>query len=72
MLRTVKAAIFAEGFVTDLTAEVNARLAEIARRPLPSTNKLEQEITNLDRQLKRVTERLEKADGSHLDAAGGT
>jgi len=68
VLGAVKAAIFAEGFVTDLTAEVNIRLAEIAHRPLPSTNKLEQEITNLDRQLKRVTERLEKADGSHLDA----
>ena len=51
---------------------VSLKAAEIARRPLPSTNKLEQEITNLDRQLKRVTERLEKADGSHLDAAGGT
>ncbi|MFM8414157.1 MAG: hypothetical protein ACKOCX_05475 [Planctomycetota bacterium] len=68
MLGAVKATIFTEGFGTDLTAEVSARLAEIARRPLPSTKKLKQEITAADRQLKRLTDRLDKADVTHLDA----
>jgi hypothetical protein len=47
---------------------VNKRLAWIARQPIPSTKKLEQEIANEDRQLKRLTERLAKLDDTHLDA----
>ena len=68
VLGAVKATLFDEGFITDLTADVNARLAELARRPIPSTRKLEQEIVNEDRQLKRLTDRLDKADITHLDA----
>jgi hypothetical protein len=47
------ATLFTDGFIADLTAEVNKRLAWIARQPIPSTKKLEQEITNEDRQLWR-------------------
>jgi hypothetical protein len=36
-------------------------------RPIPSTKKLEQEIANADRQLKRLTDRLTKLDDTHLD-----
>jgi DNA invertase Pin-like site-specific DNA recombinase len=68
VLAAVKATIFDDGFIADLTATVNARLAELARRPIPSTKKLEQEIANEDRQLKRLTDRLDKADVTHLDA----
>jgi DNA invertase Pin-like site-specific DNA recombinase len=68
VLGAVKATIFDDGFIADLTADVNARLAELARRPIPSTKKLEQEIANEDRQLKRLTDRLDKADVTHLDA----
>jgi DNA invertase Pin-like site-specific DNA recombinase len=68
VLSAVKATIFDDGFIADLTADVNAHLAELARRPIPSTKKLEQEIANEDRQLKRLTDRLDKADVTHLDA----
>jgi len=68
VLGAVKATIFDDGFIADLTADVNARLAELARRPIPSTKKLEQEIANEDRQLKRLTDRLAKLDDTHLDA----
>ena len=68
VLGAVMANLFTEGFIADLTADVNTRLAAIARQPIPSTKKLEQEITNEDRQLKRLTDRLEKVDGTHLDA----
>jgi len=57
-----------DDFIADLTADVNNRLAWIARQPIPSTKKLEQEITNEDRQLKRLTDRLAKLDDTHLDA----
>jgi len=67
VLGAVMATLFTEGFITDLTADVNARLAELARQPIPSTKKLEQEIANEDRQLKRLTDRLDKIDGTHLD-----
>jgi DNA invertase Pin-like site-specific DNA recombinase/transcription initiation factor TFIIIB Brf1 subunit/transcription initiation factor TFIIB len=67
VLGAVKAALFTDGFITDLTAEVNARLAELARRPIPSTTKLEQEIAAADRQLKRLTDRLDKTDVTHLE-----
>ncbi|MEX0669461.1 MAG: hypothetical protein WD060_03270, partial [Pirellulales bacterium] len=43
-------------------------VAAAARQPIPSTKKLEQEITNEDRQLKRLTDRLAKLDDTHLDA----
>lgn len=68
VLGAVKATIFDDGFIADLTTDVNTRLVEIARRPIPSTKKLEQEIANEDRQLKRLTDRLDKADITHLDA----
>jgi transcription initiation factor TFIIIB Brf1 subunit/transcription initiation factor TFIIB len=59
--------LFTEDFLADLTADVNKRLAWIARQPIPSTKKLEQEIANEDRQLKRLTDRLDKVDVTHLD-----
>jgi len=68
ILGAIMANLFTEGFITDLTANVNARLAAIARQPIPSTKKLEQEITNEDRQLKRLTDRLDKVDFTHIDA----
>jgi DNA invertase Pin-like site-specific DNA recombinase len=68
VLGTVMATLFTDGFLADLTADVNKRLAWIARQPIPSTKKLEQEIANEDRQLKRLTDRLAKLDNTHLDA----
>ena len=68
VLRTVMATLFTDDFIADLTADVNKRLAWIARQPIPSTKKLEREIVNEDRQLKRLTERLAKLDDTHLDA----
>ena len=68
VLRAVVATLFTDGFIADLTADVNKRLAWIARQPIPSTKKLEQEIANEDRDLKRLTERLAKFDDTHLDA----
>ena len=68
VLGIVMATLFTDGFIADLTADVNARLAELARRPIPSTKKLEQEIANEDRQLKRLTDRLARLDDTHLDA----
>ncbi len=38
------------------------------RQPIPSTKKLEQEIANEDRQLKRLSDRLAQLDDTHLDA----
>ena len=67
VLGAVMAHLFTDDFITDLTAEVNGRLAWIARQPIPSTQKLEQEIKNEDRQLKRLTDRLDKVDVTHLD-----
>jgi site-specific DNA recombinase len=68
VLGAVMATLFTDGFIADLTADVNSRLAELARQPIPSTKKLEQEIANEDRQLKRLTDRLDKLDDTHLDA----
>jgi site-specific DNA recombinase len=68
VLRTVMATLFTDDFIADLTADVNKRLAWIARQPIPSTKKLEREIANEDRQLKRLTDRLAKLDDTHLDA----
>lgn len=66
VLKAVSAQILDEGFVTDLTAEVNIRLAEAARRPQDTAKKLEQEIASRQRQVSRLTERLEK-----IEDAGG-
>jgi DNA invertase Pin-like site-specific DNA recombinase len=66
VLGTVRATLFTEDFLADRTADVNKRLAWIARQPIPSTKKLEQEIANEDRQLKRLTHRLDKVDVTHL------
>jgi DNA invertase Pin-like site-specific DNA recombinase len=68
VLGAVMATLFTDGFIADLTADVNKQLAWIARQPIPSTKKLEQEIANEDRQLKRLTDRLAKLDDTHLDA----
>ena len=67
VLGAVMAHLFTDDFITDLTAKVNGRLAWIARQPIPSPQKLEQEIKNEDRQLKRLTDRLDKVDVTHLD-----
>ncbi|MFM9195655.1 MAG: recombinase family protein [Planctomycetia bacterium] len=68
VLGTVMATLFTDDFLADLTTDVNKRLAWIARQPIPSTKKLEQEIANEDRQLTRLTDRLAKLDDTHLDA----
>ena len=68
VLSRLMATLFTDDFIADLTADVNNRLAWIARQPIPSTKKLEQEIANEDRQLKRLTDRLAKLDDTHLDA----
>jgi DNA invertase Pin-like site-specific DNA recombinase len=68
VLGTVMATLFTDDFLADLTADVNKRLAWITRQPIPSTKKLEQDIANEDRQLKRLTDRLAKLDDTHLDA----
>ena len=68
VLSRLMATLFTDDFIADLTADVNNRLAGIARQPIPSTKKLEQEIANEDRQLKRLTDRLAKLDETHLDA----
>jgi DNA invertase Pin-like site-specific DNA recombinase len=68
VLSRIMATLFTDDFLADLTSDVNKRLAWIARQPIPSTKKLEQEIANEDRQLKRLTDRLEKVDDTHLDA----
>lgn len=66
VLKAVSAQILDEGFITYLTAEVDIRLAEAARRPRDTERKLEQEITSRQRQVSRLTERLEKVE----DAGG--
>jgi site-specific DNA recombinase len=69
VLKAVSAQILDDGFITDLTAEVNIRLSEAARRPQDTEKKLEQEITSRQRQVSRLTERLEKVeDAGGLDA----
>jgi hypothetical protein len=68
VLGAVMANLFTERFVADLTADVNDRLAVIASRPLPSTEKLEQEIANEERRLKRLSDSLAKVDADHFDA----
>jgi site-specific DNA recombinase len=66
VLKAVSAQILDDGFITDLTAEVNIRLAEAARRPRDTEKELEREITSRQRQVARLMERLEKVE----DAGG--
>ena len=62
VLRAVSAQIFDEGFIADLTADVNIRLAEAAKCPQNTEKKLAEEIASRQRQLHRLTERLEKVE----------
>ena len=66
VLGVVAAELFSEGFVAAVTKDVNAILAAAAKRPAGSTRKLEQEIANRERQIARLTARLERVD----DAGG--
>ena len=59
VLGVVAAELFSEGFVAAVTKDVNAILAAAAKRPAGSTRKLEQEIANRERQIARLTARLE-------------
>jgi hypothetical protein len=69
VLRAVAAELFSERFVAAVTADVNTILATAAKRPVGSTKKLEQEITNRERQIARLTARLDKvSDAGGLDA----
>lgn len=68
-MNAVSATLFTDSFVAALTADVNAYLAVVARRPLASTRKLEQDIANRERQLARLTARLDKVgDERGIDA----
>lgn len=67
--RAVAAEIFSERFIAALTTDVNVILAAAAKRPVGATKKLEQEIANRERQIARLTARLDKvADAGGLDA----
>ena len=69
VLGVVAAELFSEGFVAAVTKDVNAILAAAAKRPAGSTRKLEQEIANRERQIARLTARLDKvSDAGGLDA----
>ena len=72
VLGVVAAELFSEGFVAAVTKDVNAILAAAAKRPVGSTKKLEQEVANRERQIARLTARLDKvADAGGLDAIFG-
>jgi len=69
VLGAVAAALFSDSFITALKADVNRMLAAAAKRPVASTKKLEQEIVNRERQLHRLTDKLDKVgDAGGLDA----
>ncbi len=69
VLRAVAAELFSERFVAVVTTDVNAILAAAAKRPVGATKKLEQEIANRERQIARLTDRLDKvSDAGGLDA----
>ena len=69
VLGVIAAELFSEGFVAAVTKDVNAILAAAAKRPVGSTKKLEQEVANRERQIARLTARLDKiADSGGLDA----
>ena len=63
VLGAVSAAIFTEEFTTELTKDVNARLAAAARRPKESTKRLEQAIAKRERQVARVSRNLDDMEG---------
>jgi DNA invertase Pin-like site-specific DNA recombinase len=63
VLGAVSAAIFTEEFTTELTKDVNSRLAAAARRPKGSTKRLEQEIAKRERQVARVSRNLDDMEG---------
>ena len=69
VLRALAAELFSERFVAVVTTDVNAILAAAAKRPVGATKKLEQEIANRERQIARLTARLDKvSDAGGLDA----
>jgi len=69
VLGAVAAELFSEQFVAAVTKDVNAILAAAARRPVGNTKKLEQDIANRERQIARLTARLDKVgDAGGLDA----
>jgi site-specific DNA recombinase len=69
VLRAVAAELFSQRFVAVVTTDVNAILAAAAKRPVGATKKLEQEIANRERQIARLTDRLDKvSDAGGLDA----
>jgi len=69
VLRAVAAELFSERFVAVVTTDVNAILTAAAKRPVGATKKLEQEIANRERQIARLTARLDKvSDAGGLDA----
>lgn len=69
VLRAVAAELFSQRFVAVVTTDVNAILAAAAKRPVGATKKLEQEIANRERQIARLTARLDKvSDAGGLDA----
>ena len=69
VLRAVAVELFSERFVAVMTTDVNAIIAAAAKRPVGATKKLEQEIANRERQIARLTARLDKvSDAGGLDA----
>ena len=69
VLSAVAAEIFSERFIAALTTDVNVILAAAAKRPVGTTKKLEQEIANRERQIARLTARLDTVgDAGGLDA----
>jgi len=69
VLGAVAAELFSDRFIAALTADVNAMLAAASKRPVGPTKKLEQEIANRERQIARLTARLDKvSDAGGLDA----
>jgi DNA invertase Pin-like site-specific DNA recombinase len=69
VLGAVAAELFSDRFVAAVTKDVNAILAAAAKRPVGNTKKLEQDIANRERQIARLTARLDKVgDASGLDA----
>ncbi len=63
VLKVVSAVIFTEEFTASLTADINALLADAARRPLGSTKRLENAIAARERQIARVNNQLVGMEG---------
>lgn len=69
VLGAVAAELFSERFVAAVTKDVNVILAAAAKRLAGNTKKVGQDIANRERQIARLTARLDKvADASGLDA----